>query len=172
MITAEAWTRVIINSQCSSIKWIERSTKYVLPRIQVFIMYVRKPRRVFRLLTSDFQLPTSDLRLHTSNFRLQTWQSANSGFLISDRSDFRTSHLPLLTSEFRANAHGQSHSTPVDSPANSVASYPLTRYAHAIKKRRVSVTGLLHSRSSCRHATLLPQNGCWSWPLHLYCRTL
>ena len=27
----------IINSQCSSIKWIERSTEYVLPRIQVFI---------------------------------------------------------------------------------------------------------------------------------------
>ena len=35
MITPEAWTPVIINSQCSSIKWIERSTKYVLPRIQV-----------------------------------------------------------------------------------------------------------------------------------------
>ena len=109
MITPEAWTPVIINSQCSSIKWIERSTKYVLPRIQVFIMYVRKPRRVFRLLTSDFQLPTSDLRLHTSNFRLQTWQSANSGFLISDRSDFRTSHFPLPTSEpmrmIRATVH-------------------------------------------------------------------
>ena len=43
MITPEAWTPVIINSQCSSIKWIERSTKYVLPRIQVvwryFLMY-------------------------------------------------------------------------------------------------------------------------------------
>ena len=37
MITPEAWTPVIINSQCSSIKWIERSTKYFLPRIQVFI---------------------------------------------------------------------------------------------------------------------------------------
>ena len=37
MITPEAWTPVIINSQCSSIKWIERSTEYVLPRIQVFI---------------------------------------------------------------------------------------------------------------------------------------
>ena len=37
MITPEAWTPVIINSQCSSIKWIERSTRYVLPRIQVFI---------------------------------------------------------------------------------------------------------------------------------------
>ena len=37
MITPEAWTPVIINSQCSSIKWIERSTKYVLPRIQVYI---------------------------------------------------------------------------------------------------------------------------------------
>ena len=35
MITPEAWTPVIINNQCSSIKWIERSTKYVLPRIQV-----------------------------------------------------------------------------------------------------------------------------------------
>ena len=40
MITPEAWTPVIINSQCSSIKWIERSTEYVLPRIQVFILYV------------------------------------------------------------------------------------------------------------------------------------
>ena len=39
MITSEAWTPVIINSQCSSIKWIERSAKYVLPRIQV-CMYV------------------------------------------------------------------------------------------------------------------------------------
>ena len=37
MITLEAWTPVIINSQCYSIKWIERSTKYVLPRIQVNI---------------------------------------------------------------------------------------------------------------------------------------
>ena len=37
MITPEAWTPVIINSQCSSIKWIERSTEYVLPRIQVYI---------------------------------------------------------------------------------------------------------------------------------------
>ena len=37
--TPEAWTPVIINSQCSSIKWIERSTEYVLPRIQV-CMYV------------------------------------------------------------------------------------------------------------------------------------
>ena len=35
MITPEAWTPVIIDSQCSSIKWIERFTKYVLPRIQV-----------------------------------------------------------------------------------------------------------------------------------------
>ena len=35
MITPEAWTPVIINSQCSSIKWIERSTKYVLARTQV-----------------------------------------------------------------------------------------------------------------------------------------
>ena len=41
MITPEAWTPVIINSQCSSIKWIERSTKYILPRIQV-CMYVCK----------------------------------------------------------------------------------------------------------------------------------
>ena len=39
MITPEAWTPVIINSQCSSIKWIERSTKYVLPRIQVFFPF-------------------------------------------------------------------------------------------------------------------------------------
>ena len=39
MITPEAWTPVVINSQCSSIKWIERSTEYVLPRIQV-CMYV------------------------------------------------------------------------------------------------------------------------------------
>ena len=40
MITPdEACTPVIINSQCSSIKWIERSTKYVLPRIQVWISY-------------------------------------------------------------------------------------------------------------------------------------
>ena len=37
MITPEAWTPVIINGQCSSIKWIERSTRYILPRIQVFI---------------------------------------------------------------------------------------------------------------------------------------
>ena len=37
MITPEAWTPVIINSQCSSIKWIERSTEYVLPRVQVYI---------------------------------------------------------------------------------------------------------------------------------------
>ena len=29
MITPEARTPVIINSQCSSIKWIERSTEYV-----------------------------------------------------------------------------------------------------------------------------------------------
>ena len=36
MITSEAWTPVIVNTQCSSIKWIERSTKCVLPRIQVF----------------------------------------------------------------------------------------------------------------------------------------
>ena len=33
MITPEAWTPTIMNSQCSSIKWFERSTKYVLPRI-------------------------------------------------------------------------------------------------------------------------------------------
>ena len=39
MITPEACTPVIINSQRSSIKWIERSTKYVLPRIQVWISY-------------------------------------------------------------------------------------------------------------------------------------
>ena len=39
MITPEAWTPVIINSQCSSIKWIERSTKYVLPRIKVFLPF-------------------------------------------------------------------------------------------------------------------------------------
>ena len=37
MITPEAWTPVIINNQCSSIKWIERSKEYVLPRIQVDI---------------------------------------------------------------------------------------------------------------------------------------
>ena len=29
-------SREVINSQCSSIKWIQRSTKYILPRIQVF----------------------------------------------------------------------------------------------------------------------------------------
>ena len=41
MITPEAWTHVIINSQCSSsIKWIERSTKYVLPKIRVSIIYL------------------------------------------------------------------------------------------------------------------------------------
>ena len=40
MITPEAWTPVIINSQCSSIKWIERSTEYVLPRIQVCTIYI------------------------------------------------------------------------------------------------------------------------------------
>ena len=28
---------IYIFNQCSSIKWIDRSTKYVLPRIQVFI---------------------------------------------------------------------------------------------------------------------------------------
>ena len=39
MITPEAWTPVIINSQCSSIKWIERSTKYVLPRVKVFFPF-------------------------------------------------------------------------------------------------------------------------------------
>ena len=44
MITPEAWTPVIINNQCSSIKWIERSTEYVLPRIQVFIyIYIYSP---------------------------------------------------------------------------------------------------------------------------------
>ena len=32
MISPEAWSPVIINSQCSSIKRIKRSTKYVLPR--------------------------------------------------------------------------------------------------------------------------------------------
>ena len=42
------------------------------------------PTSNFRLPTCDFQLQTSDLRLHRSNFRLQTWQSANSVFLISD----------------------------------------------------------------------------------------
>ena len=40
MITPEAWTPVIINSQCSSIKWIEHSTKYILPmRIQETYIY-------------------------------------------------------------------------------------------------------------------------------------
>ena len=33
---------------------------------------LRKPRGVFRLLTSDFQLQTSDLRLPTSDFRFKT----------------------------------------------------------------------------------------------------
>ena len=50
---------------------------------------VRKPRGSsdFRLQTSAFRRQTSDLRLYNSNFRLQTWQSSNSGFLISDRWD-------------------------------------------------------------------------------------
>ena len=38
MITPEAWTPVTPNSQCSSTEWIEHSTKYVLPRIQIFII--------------------------------------------------------------------------------------------------------------------------------------
>ena len=33
--------------------------------VYVFIMYVRKPRRVFRLLTSNFILKTSYFKLHT-----------------------------------------------------------------------------------------------------------
>ena len=33
---------------------------------------LRKPRRVFRLLTSDFRFPTSDLPLPTSDFYLPT----------------------------------------------------------------------------------------------------
>ena len=68
------------------------------------------PTSDFRLPTSDFRLPTSNFRPHTSNFRLQTWQSANSGFLISDRSVSKlkgltfgppTSHFSLPTSDFR-----------------------------------------------------------------------
>ena len=39
MITPEARPPVIIDSQCSSINWFERSTEYVLPRIQV-ILYI------------------------------------------------------------------------------------------------------------------------------------
>ena len=47
----------------------------------------RLPTSDFRLQTSAFRRQTSDLRLYNSNFRLQTWQSSNSGFLISDRWD-------------------------------------------------------------------------------------
>ena len=39
MITPEAWIPVIINSQCSSIIWIERSTKYVLLGIHVYTTF-------------------------------------------------------------------------------------------------------------------------------------
>ena len=39
MITPEARPPVIIDSQCSSINRFERSTEYVLPRIQV-ILYI------------------------------------------------------------------------------------------------------------------------------------
>ena len=35
-------------------------------------IWLRKPRRDFRLPTSDFRLPTSDFRLQTSDFRLPT----------------------------------------------------------------------------------------------------
>ena len=92
--------------------------------------FVRKPRRVFRLLTSDFQLQTSDFRLPTSDFRLPTsdFLLLTSDFRLKisyfkpqadltkckDRiSDFwplrlkaewldlRTSHFPLPTSDFR-----------------------------------------------------------------------
>ena len=40
MINPEAWTPVIINSQCSSIKWIERSTKYPERSTQNISIYI------------------------------------------------------------------------------------------------------------------------------------
>ena len=62
-----------------------------------FNMKVRKPRRDFRLPTSDFGLPTSDFRLRTSDFGLPT-----SDFRLRT-SDFRlpTSDFRLPTSDFR-----------------------------------------------------------------------
>ena len=75
------------------------------------------PRKVFRLLTSDFQLQSSDFRLTTSDFwlptsdfRLQTSDLTKCEHRISDFwpfrlkaewLDLRTSHFPLPTSHFR-----------------------------------------------------------------------
>ena len=73
-----------------------------------------------------------------------------------------------------ANAHGQSHRAPVAFYLFGVIQTPLRIQSLLIawlvtpllwKRRRVSVTGLLQSRSSFRHATLLPKNGCWAWPV-------
>ena len=40
MITPEAWTPVIIDSQCSSIKWIERFTNTIYPEYKYLYVYI------------------------------------------------------------------------------------------------------------------------------------
>ena len=74
VITPEAWTPVIINSQCSSNKWIGRSTKYVLPRIQVFI-YIPIHLSCPFLKNPCLQTHSKDLSVlsHSSLVTLQLW---------------------------------------------------------------------------------------------------
>ena len=72
MITPEAWTPVSINSQCSSIKWIERSTKYVLPRIQV-CMYVCMYVRYITAFASISSLVVQNVALLFAVNRSLTW---------------------------------------------------------------------------------------------------
>jgi len=87
MITPESSSPVIINSQCSSIKLIERSTKYVLPRIQVFTymhiyihIYIKKPQ---------MKLASGTGNPGWSRTRLETWGCQLAfGLRLSPRSDF------------------------------------------------------------------------------------
>ena len=69
--------------------------------------HFRLPTSDFRLPTSDFLLPTSDFRLPTSNFRLPTsnFQLPTSNFQLPD---FRlpTSDFRLPTSKFKASIFG------------------------------------------------------------------
>ena len=67
-----------------------------------WICVLRKPRRVFRLLTSDFRLKTSYFKLQTSD--LTKFELRISEFLTVETQccmvRLLTSHLPLLTSQF------------------------------------------------------------------------
>ena len=127
----------------------------------------------------DFILQTSDFRLDkvsTPDFWFLTVQTQSSMARPSDL-PVPTFHFPLLTSDFRLPsqcAWSEPQGTcsllsfrhDADSPGNSVASYPLTRYARAIKKAKSKWHGSASQPFFVSSRNAPPsQNGCWAWPV-------